>query len=90
MRNYWILFFILAASASSTYALEFEIGSIYRLGVTVEVIKALDESDTQKYTALKNSKFELLGHYDDEGIIVQFTKVYKSKKINMKMQLGFW
>ena len=64
---------------SAVYAKDLEVESIYRLGMTVENLKEIGNSD-KNYTALKNSKFQVIDmQKDGSQYIIQFTKIYKSK-----------
>ncbi len=64
------LFSIVAAAE------ELQVGKIYRLSTTVEVKKVGDISTV--YTALKNSKYEVIAKDATGNFIVQFNKVYTS------------
>jgi hypothetical protein len=55
---------------------ELQIGTIYRLSSTLDVTKVGDE--TTKYTALKNSKYQVIAKDATGNFIIQFNKVYTS------------
>jgi hypothetical protein len=57
---------------------DLQVGKIYRLSSTVEVKKVGDISTV--YTALKNSKYEVIAKDATGNFIVQFSKVYTSEE----------
>lgn len=69
------VFFICASPA---FAGELEVGSTYRLGITVTDLESAAGNGT-KYTAKKNSKFFVISKLEDDRYIVRFDRIYPSK-----------
>jgi hypothetical protein len=78
MRRILLALVLLLSVASM--AEEIAVGNIYRLGITVHELRALDD-DTTGYSARMNSKFIVLRKLENGDYIIQFNKIYKSKKI---------
>ncbi len=80
-HNYFLRFvllvlFVVLLVAPKAEAEDLEVGHIYRLGITMTGIKEMGVPTTD-YTALKNSKFVVLGASGDgTKYLIQFTRIY--------------